>query len=237
LKGEGKDYGEEKMGNFIELIAEDGHKFGAYEAKPAGKPRGGLVVIQEIFGVNPHMQWVADGYAADGFHVLVPAVFDRAERDVELGYDPEGVAQGRALRQAISTDNMLLDIGATLEALKGDGKVGIVGYCMGGSLAWLSAARVSGLSAAIGYYGGNIAAALDEKPKCPVMLHFGETDASIPLADAEKVKASLEPKGIPVFIYPDAGHAFNRHGNKAWHEPSAILARHRTLNFLNEHVA
>jgi carboxymethylenebutenolidase len=224
------------MGKFIELAAGDGHKFGAYEAMPAGKARGGLVVIQEIFGVNDHIRWVADGYADDGYHVLAPAVFDRAERNVELGYDQDGVMRGRTLRQAISTDDMLLDIAATLAALEGAGKAGIVGYCMGGSLAWLSAARVPGFSAAIGYYGGNIAANLGEKPLCPVMLHFGELDASIPLADAEKVKAALEPKGISVFIYPGAGHAFNRYGNKAWHETSATLARHRTLNFLHENV-
>jgi carboxymethylenebutenolidase len=223
------------MGNFIKLKAKDGHGFGAYEAKPAGKPRGGLVIIQEIFGVNPHIQWVADGYAADGYHVLAPEVFDRAEPHVQLGYDKEAVERGRALRQAVSTDDMLLDIAATVEALKGAGKIGLVGYCMGGSLAWLSAAKVPGLSATVGYYGGTVAANLGEKPQCPVMLHFGEKDASIPLADAEKVKATLEP-AVPVFIYPDAGHAFNRYGNQAWHEAAATVARHRTLNFLHEKV-
>ena len=133
------------MGTLITLTAKDGHRFGAYEAKPSGKPRGGLVVIQEIFGVNPHIRWVADGYAADGYHVLAPAVFDRAEPNVELGYDKEGVDRGRGLRGKITTDAMLLDIAATVEALKGAGKVGLVGYCMGGSMAWLSAARVPGL--------------------------------------------------------------------------------------------
>jgi carboxymethylenebutenolidase len=224
------------VGNLIHLTAKDGHEFGAYEAKPSGKPRGGLVVIQEIFGVNPHIRWVADGYAADGYHVLAPAVFDRAERNVEVGYDKEGVDKGRALRGKITTDQMLLDIAATVEALKGAGKVGIVGYCMGGSMAWMSAARVPGLSAAIGYYGGTVAENLGEQPKCPVMLHFGDKDASIPVADAEKVKAALAPKGIPVFIYEGAGHAFNRFGNQAWHEPSAKLARERSLKLLRENV-
>jgi carboxymethylenebutenolidase len=224
------------MGTLITLTAKDGHIFGAYEAKPSGKPRGGLVVIQEIFGVNPHIRWVADGYAADGYHVVAPAVFDRAEPNVELGYDKEGVDRGRGLRGKITTDAMLLDIAATVEPLKGAGKVGIVGYCMGGSMAWLSAARVPGLSAAIGYYGGTVAENLGEQPKCPVMLHFGDKDASIPLADAEKVKAALAPKGIPVFIYEGAGHAFNRFGNQAWHEESAKLARERSLKFLRENV-
>jgi carboxymethylenebutenolidase len=148
----------------------------------------------------------------------------------------EGVDRGRGLRGKITTDAMLLDIAATVEALKGAGKVGIVGYCMGGSMAWLSAARVPGLSAAIGYYGGTVAENLGEQPKCPVMLHFGDKDASIPLADAEKVKAALAPKGIPVFIYEGAGHAFNRFGNQAWHEASAKLARERSLKFLRENV-
>jgi len=227
---------EDEVGEFIKLTARDGHSFGAYEAKPAGQPRGGLVVIQEIFGVNPHIQWVADGYAADGYHVLAPAVFDRDERDVQLDYDKNGVDAGRALRQAIATDDMLLDIAATLGALKGAGKVGIVGFCMGGSMAWLAASRIPGFAAAVGYYGGTVVENLDEKPRCPVMLHFGDQDASIPLADAEKVKAALEPAGVPVHIYAGAGHAFNRFGNQAWHEPSARLARERTLELLREHV-
>jgi carboxymethylenebutenolidase len=224
------------MGNLIELTAKDGHKLGAYVATPDGRPRGGLVVIQEIFGVNPHIRWVCDGYAADGYHAIAPAIFDRNERGVELEYDGADRDKARAIRQSISNEEFLLDIAAALDAVKSAGKVGIVGYCLGGSLAWLSAARIPGFSAAIGYYGGSIAASLDEKPRCPVMLHFGETDPSIPLADAEKIKATLEPKGNSVFIYPVAGHAFNRYGNKAWHEPSATLARHRTLNFLREFV-
>ena len=224
------------MGNFISLTAKDGHTFTAYEAKPEGKPRGGLVVIQEIFGVNQHIRWVTDGYAADGYHVLAPAMFDRAERNVELGYDKEGIDRGRALRGAIPTDAMLLDIAATLDALKGAGKVGLVGYCMGGSFAWLSASRIPGFAATVGYYGGTVSENLGEQQKCPVMLHFGDKDGSIPLADAEKVKATLEPRGVSVFIYEGAGHAFNRFGNQAWHEPSARLARERSLKFLRDNV-
>jgi carboxymethylenebutenolidase len=224
------------VGKSIELTAKDGHRFGAYVAEPAGKPRGGLVIIQEIFGVNRHIRWVADGYAADGYYVVAPAMFDRTERDVELGYEPADRDKGLALRKSLSDDQVLLDIEASVEAAKAGGKVGIVGYCFGGSMAWLSAARVPGVAAAVGYYGGQIASMLDEKPKCPVMLHFGETDPSIPVADAEKVKAALEPAGTPVFIFPVAGHAFNRYGNQAWHEESAVLARERTLKFLQDNV-
>jgi carboxymethylenebutenolidase len=224
------------VGKFIKLTAKDGHNFGAYVAEPSEKPRGGVVVVQEIFGVNPHIRWVADGYAADGYYVVAPALFDRSERDVELGYDAADRDKGIALRRSLSDDDVLLDIEAAVNATKGVGKAGIVGFCFGGSMAWLSAARVPGLSAAVGYYGGQIAGMLDEKPLCPVMLHFGETDPSIPLADAEKIKATLEPRGVPVFIYPVAGHAFNRHGNQAWHGESAELARDRTLAFLREYV-
>jgi carboxymethylenebutenolidase len=224
------------MGTFVELTAKDGHTLGAYEAMPAGTPRGGLVVIQEIFGVNPHIRWVVDGYAADGYHVIAPAIFDRRERGVELEYDGADVEKARSLRRSISDEEFLSDIAAALDRVKSAGKVGIVGYCLGGSLAWLSAARVPGFSAAIGYYGGQVASMLDEKPKCPVMLHFGEIDPSIPPADTAKVRDALQPAGIPVFVYPHAGHAFNRYGNKAWHEDSAVLARERTLKFLRENV-
>ena len=131
---------------------------------------------------------------------------------------------------------MLLDIAASIAALEGSGRIGIVGYCLGGSLAWLAAIRLSGLAAAVGYYGGMVAANLDETPRCPVMLHFGEEDGGIPMADVEKIRASVDPGTVQVFTYPGAGHAFNRDGNAAWHEPSAKLARERTLAFLRAHV-
>ena len=220
----------------ITLKASDGHQFKAYEAKPAGPVRGGLVVVQEIFGVNAHIKRVADGFAADGYHVLSPALFDRAERDIELGYEKDDVARGRGLREKISLDEMLLDIAACGAALKGAGKVAMVGYCLGGSLAWLTATRLPGFAATIGYYGGMIAKQLDEKPKCPVMLHFGELDGGIPMTDVAAIKAAVDPKMVQVFSYAGAGHAFNRDGNHAHHEPSAKVARERTLAFLRQHV-
>ena len=151
----------------ITLDAGDGHQFSAYEAVPAGTPRGGLVVVQEIFGVNAHIRHVADGYAADGYRVIAPAIFDRAERGVELDYDRENAQRGMALRQKIGIEEMLGDIEACVAALKPAGKVGIVGYCLGGSLAWLAATRIAGLSAAVGYYGGMIAKHLDETAEMP----------------------------------------------------------------------
>ncbi len=220
----------------ITLKASDGHQFKAYEAKPAGPVRGGLVVVQEIFGVNAHIKRVADGFAADGYHVLSPALFDRAERDIELGYEKDDVARGRGLREKISLDEMLLDIAACGAALEGAGKVAMVGYCLGGSLAWLTATRLPAFAATIGYYGGMIAKQLDEKPKCPVMLHFGELDGGIPMTDVAAIKAAVDPKMVQVFSYAGAGHAFNRDGNHAHHEPSAKVARERTLAFLRQHV-
>ncbi len=219
----------------ISLAAKDGHRFSAYEAMPSGKPRGGLVVVQEIFGVNRHIRDVADGYAADGYNVLAPAIFDRAERGTELGYDQEGRTRGMALRQKIGLEEMLNDIEACVAALKPSGKVAVIGYCLGGSLAWLAATRLAGVAAAVGYYGGMVAKHLDEVPKCPVMLHFGEEDPSIPMDDIAAIRAAAVPN-VAVFSYPGAGHAFNRAGTEAHHAPSADLARERTLAFLRDHV-
>ncbi len=224
------------MGDTISLTASDGHTFSAYETAPAGSVRGGLVLIQEIFGVNAHIRNVADGYAADGYRVIAPGIFDRAEPGVELGYEGADRDRAIALRNQIEIDDMLLDIAATIAVLDRSGRIGIVGYCLGGSLAWLAATRLSGLAAAVGYYGGMIAANLDEMPRCPVMLHFGEEDGSIPMADVEKIRASVDPGTVQVFSYSGAGHAFNRDVSAAWHEPSAKLARERTLAFLREHV-
>ena len=223
------------MGEQIRLKASDGFSFGAYDARPKGKPRGGIVLIQEIFGVNAHIKRVADGYAADGYHVIAPAVFDRAERDVDLDYDKADVDKGIALRGKIPTDQTLLDIVATVDALAKSGKVAIVGYCWGGSLAWFGAARVPGLAATVGYYGGMIASNLGEQPRVPVMLHFGEADGGIPMTDVEKIRAAIDPAKVQIYTYP-AGHAFNRDGSAVYNAHCAMLARMRTLKFLQEYV-
>ena len=225
------------MGKEITLKANDGHSFSAYEKTPSsGIVRGGLVVVQEIFGVNAHIRRVADGYAADGYRVIAPAIFDRAERGVDIGYEKADMERGFALRKAIPLDHMVADIAAAVAALTSSGNVGVVGYCLGGSLAWLAAARIARVAAAVGYYGGMIAAHLDDKPRCPVMLHFGEEDAGIPLSDVEKIKAASDPSLVQVFTYRDAGHAFNREGNAAWRAEPARVARERTIAFLREHV-
>lgn len=223
------------MGKTIELTAADGHKFAAYEAMPDGKPRGGLVIVQEIFGVNAHIRSVADRYAAAGYHAVAPAIFDRAERGIELGYAKEDVPIGRAAREKISLDDMIKDIAASANHVAASGKVAVIGYCLGGSLAWLSASRIPNLAAAIGYYGGMVVSHLNETPLCPVMLHFGESDPSIAMADVEKVRAGVDPGKVQVFTYP-AGHAFNRDGTPAYHAESAKLALERTLELLKKTV-
>src|SRR5499425_3595482 len=177
------------MGQMITLKAEDGHSFSAYRAAPAGKPKAGLVVIQEIFGVNSHIRKVTDSFAADGYVALAPAIFDRAERGFETGYKPEDIERGRAIRGKIDVGDMVKDVRAAVGALKAEGlKVGVVGYCLGGTLAWLAATRIDGVAAAVCYYGGGIAASASERPKCPVLIHWGETDASIPPDHWETVK-------------------------------------------------
>ncbi len=225
------------MGKEITLKSADGHSFAAYEKTPSsGVVRGGLVVVQEIFGVNAHIRRVADGFAEEGYRVVAPAIFDRAERGVDLGYDKADVERGIAIRKAIATEHMLNDIATCVEALGSSGRVGIVGYCLGGTLAWLGAARLDGIAAAVGYYGGAIADHVEEKPRCPVMLHFGEDDPGIPMSDVAKIRAAADPALVAVFTYKEAGHAFNREGHAAWRGEAARVARDRTTAFLREHV-
>jgi carboxymethylenebutenolidase len=224
------------MKRMIEVKAADGHVLSAYEVAPSGKPRGGIAIVQEIFGVNAHIRSVADGYAADGYHVIAPGLFDRHERGYERGYTAEEVDAGIKIARSMNPMHMLHDLEATIGKLSAYGKVGIVGFCLGGSLAFLAAAQLGGLACTVGYYGGMIAGNLDKKPKVPVMLHFGDRDPSIPMDAVEKIKAAVDPKLVQVFVYPGAGHAFNRFGNEAYHEPSARLARQRTLEFLRQHI-
>ena len=221
------------MGKSIELKAKDGFTLGAYRADPAGKPKGGLVVIQEIFGVNHHMRNVTDAFAAEGYAAVAPALFDRAKRGVEIGYEAADIETGRNLREQVKLEDTLLDLQAAIDNLKGVGKIGVVGYCWGGSLAFLAATRLQGIAAAVGYYGGMIAAHANEKPKVPVMLHFGEQDHGIPMSDVEKVKAARPD--VEIFAYP-AGHGFSCDERASFHKPSHEQALERTLAFFQKHL-
>ncbi|HEX4797893.1 MAG TPA: dienelactone hydrolase family protein [Burkholderiales bacterium] len=221
------------MGKLIELTASDGHKLAAYRAEPKGKPRGGLIVVQEIFGVNSHIKSVADGYAADGYLAIAPAFFDRVERGLDIGYTQADIERGRTFIPKMNWDNVMKDAAAGMNNVKSAGKVGVVGYCWGGTVSWVSAARLSGLAASVCYYGGGIPNMQSEKPKCPVMFHWGETDHAIPIAEAKKV-AAAHPKEQS-FIYP-AGHGFNCDQRGSHHAESAKLARTRSLEFLRKNV-
>ncbi len=177
------------MGKHIKLKASDGFELDAYRADPAGKPKGGLVIIQEIFGVNEHIRSVCDRYAADGYLCVAPALQDRAQKGFETGYTPDDIAKARDVRGQVKNEDSLKDLEAAFDYLKGEGvEVGTIGYCWGGSLAWLSACENPGLKVAVSYYGGEVPASADKQAKCPVMFHFGEKDQSIPLDKVEIVK-------------------------------------------------
>jgi carboxymethylenebutenolidase len=221
------------MGARIELTAADGHRFAAYRADPPGPPRGALTVAQEIFGINGHIRNVCDGYAADGYVVIAPALFDRYERGFDVGYTPADVARGRALKALAQADAALRDLAAARAAVADAGRVGIVGYCWGGLLAWLAAARSEDFACAIAYYGGGMTDAITEQPRCPVMAHFGERDAMIPAAGVRAL-AAAHPSA-QVFLYP-ADHGFNCDQRGAYDAAAATLARERTLAFLRRNV-
>ena len=221
------------MGKTVQGTAADGHSLSMYRADPAGEPRGGLVIAQEIFGVNSHIRAVCDDYAADGYIVIAPALFDRVEPGIELGYQPDDVTAGRAIREKVSLDEALADVEAAAKLVIGVGRIGVVGYCWGGTVAWVAATRSRTFAAAVSYYGGGVPDLADEQPNCPVQLHFCEQDHAIPLAGVEKLQAA-HPK-LPVYIYP-AGHGFNCDQRASYHAESARLARERALAFLRQHV-
>jgi len=221
------------MTKTIQLQASDGHTLDAYVAEPSGKPRGLLIVIQEIFGVNGHIRSVADGYAADGYLAIAPAMFDRVQKNYQSGYSQDEIAAGIAIMKKLDWDDAMRDVQAALAQGKDAGKAGIVGYCWGGVIAWLGATRVDGLSAAISYYGGALPNFVDEQPKCPVMLHFGLEDQSI-TADKARAFAARHPEATTHY-YP-ADHGFNCDQRGSYHQESAALARQRSLEFLAQHV-
>lgn len=222
------------MGEKVTLTASDGFELGAYVARPQGEPVAGLVVVQEIFGVNAHIRSVADGYARDGFLAVAPALFDRIERDVELGYEGADAQKARSFIPKLDIDKSLADVAAAMDfAARETGKrVGVIGYCYGGSLAWLAATRLDP-AVAVGYYGGQVARFVEEMPAAPVMLHFGRQDQHIPATDVEKIHA-LHPE-VEIYWY-DAGHGFNCETRASYNPNAARVARERSLAFLKKHL-
>lgn len=222
------------MGQDVTLTASDGFKLGGYRAEPTGAAKGAIVVIQEIFGVNHHIRAVTDKFAAEGYVAIAPAVFDRLSPNFQCGYSPEEVAEARKFIANIDFPAMLRDIQAAIDEVKSVGPVGIVGFCLGGTMAYLSAVELSGLKAAVGYYGGMIAQHADKKPKIPVLLHFGEKDAGIPLTDVEAIR-SKRPEA-EIFVYQGAQHGFHCDERGSYDKNSAELAWPRTLEFFAKHL-
>lgn len=217
----------------IELTAADGHRLSAWRSGPADAKRA-LVVIQEIFGVNPHMKRLSDHLGSLGWAVVTPALFDRAERGVELGYEAPDRERGMALRKMVPDDKVMLDVAAAADALPQGAAHGIIGYCWGGTIAWWGATRSDRFRAAVGYYGGGIAGTRTEVPHCPVQLHFGEQDKGIPLADVELIRQA-QP-GVEVHVYPGAGHGFACEDRSSYDAAATELAEGRALAFLSSHL-
>jgi carboxymethylenebutenolidase len=220
------------MGNWQTLMARDGHTFNAYLAGPEGHARGAVVILQEIFGVNEHIRKVVDQYAAEGYLAIAPSLYDRIGRDITTGYSPEDVQRARGYVVQVKRADALADIAAAINVVKHAGRVALVGYCWGGTLAWVGA-RSLPVRAAVGYYVSRIGENLDGTPVVPMMLHFGERDANIPLADVEKAR-EIFPQGI-FHLYP-AGHGFNCDMRASYDAACAQLAFQRTLAFLHEQL-
>ncbi len=214
------------------LTAADGHTFDAYETGDGTK---GIVVVQEIFGVNPHIRSVTDRAAAAGYRAIAPAFFDRVESGVELGYDADGMTAGVGYASQLDWANTMADLEAAIEHLHAQGvmSVGVVGFCWGGTASWLAASSAP-IQAAVGYYGGGVISMIDKAPKVPTMLHFGALDAHIPLDGVAKVDAAHPD--VPVFVYDDADHGFHCDARSSYHEASAKLAWDRTLEFFATHL-
>ena len=222
------------MGQDITLTASDGFKLGAYRADPTGAPKAAVVVIQEIFGVNHHIRSVCDRLASTGYVAIAPSIFDRIEPNFQCGYSPDEVANARKFVANPDWAAMLLDTQAAIDAVKDVGPVGIIGFCLGGSVAYGAATKLSGLSAAVGYYGGAVVRFADDKPKVPTQLHFGEKDAGIPLTDVDTIKAK-RPE-VEIHVYPGAQHGFHCDERTSYDKTSADIAWPRSMGFFAKHL-
>jgi carboxymethylenebutenolidase len=217
------------MGKMIRLKAKDGHELDAYVAEPTGKAKGGVVVVQEIFGVTNHIKRIADQYAAKGYKAVAPAMFDRIERNLTLDYSE--VPKGIEYMQQLKWPNTLADLEAAMSEARDAGSAAVVGYCWGGTVAHVAASELE-LDAAVSYYGGGVAKMLDKKPRCPILYHFGDQDASIPLPDVEKIKQANPTSAL--FVYAGAGHGFNCDERGSYSAKDAKVAFERSIEFLNE---
>jgi len=228
------------MTNWLKLKAQDGHELDAYVSEPTTEPIGAIVLIQEIFGINAHIRRVADSYAKDGFTVIAPALFDRIEPGVELKYEGEDLKRAYDFYQKLNPKTALLDIAAAYANVQKTGKgIGVLGFCFGGFMSWLTATRGEDLkmqpSCCVGYYAGGIGSVASEEPSCPVMLHFGANDSHIGVDQIDAVRAA-HPE-VEIFVYEGAEHGFNCDARSSYNPAAAALARERTLGFLKTHIA
>ena len=215
-------------------MARDGHEFQAWLVAPAGRPRGAVVLLQEIFGVNGHIRAVAQDFATQGYTVIAPCLFDRIRRGIELGYSPAEVQEGSGYRAQLKPETTMKDIAAAAAVVRNSGLTATVGYCWGGTLSYLAAGQLP-VRCAVVYYG-KVAAYLEQKPRCPVLYHFGAEDQSIPAADVAATRAATQPPSA-VHLYEGAGHGFNCDQRPSYNPEAAALARTRTLDFLGRYLA
>lgn len=221
------------MGHDITLTASDGFQLGGYRAEPA-KAKGAIVVIQEIFGVNHHIRNVCDRVAAEGYIAVAPSIFDRVERNFQSGYSPDEIAVARKFVANPDWPAFMRDTQAAIDSVKGNGPIGITGFCLGGSVSFAAASELSGLKAAVGYYGGAVVRFADKTPTVPTMLHFGEKDSGIPLSDVDTIRAKRPD--VEVHVYPGAQHGFSCDERASYDKPSADLAWQRTFAFFAKHL-
>jgi carboxymethylenebutenolidase len=221
------------MGEYTTIMARDGHEFQAWLSASPGRPRGAVVVIQEIFGVNGHIRGLTDDFAAQGYTAIAPCLFDRVRRGIELAYTPQDTQEGSGYLKQLQPENTLKDVAAAVAVVRSSGRVATVGYCFGGSMSYVAACQLP-VSCAVVYYG-KVAALLEQKPRCPVLYHFGTADTSIPVSDVDKIKAAAHP-GAVFYLYEGAGHGFNCDQRASYSPQSAALARTRTLDFLARYL-
>lgn len=221
------------MGSWIDLEAADGHRFKAWRATADTAPLGGVVLLQEIFGVNDHIRELVDGFAADGYDTIAPALFDRIEPGIELGYTPGDVERGRDLRAQVALEDVMKDVEAARAAIAKSGEVAAIGYCWGGTLAWLCATRLD-VACAVGYYGSATADFVDETPNCPVTLMLGEEDATFPPEKIEIIREA-HPE-VVIFTYPGAGHGFACDHRDVYDEAATRQAYERTLDVFQRYL-
>ncbi len=221
------------MGEYTTIMARDGHQFQAWLSAAPGRPRGAVVVIQEIFGVNAYIRGVTDDFAAQGYTAIAPCLFDRVRRGIELAYAPGDLQEGSGYLKQLKPENTLRDLAAAVAVVHSSGRVGTVGYCFGGAMSYVAACQLP-IACAVAYYG-RLAGYLDQKPKCPVMYHFGAADTSIPMSDVDKVRAAADARAL-LYVYDGAGHGFSCDQRATYSAASAVLARTRTLDFFARYL-